>query len=176
MKFLSTATTFLVCFAPLTVSGRSIGLFGSSQAPIQVEEAISVPGDNPLDFCNDPAGDLVKIESVDLAPNPPLPGKTLTIKATGTFRETIEEGAYVLLQVKYGLITLIKQQADLCEQIVNVDLKCPLEKGEMSFTKNVDLPAHIPPGKYSVHADVFTKDDKRITCLDANNIEFKIGG
>lgn len=175
MKLLSTATTLLVCFAPLTVSGRSIALFGSSQAPIQVDSALSVPGDNPLDYCNDPSDYLVQIESVDLAPNPPLPGKTLTIKAKGTFQEKIEQGAYVLLQVKYGLITLIKQQADLCEQIVNVDLKCPLEEGEMSFTKDVDLPAHIPPGKYSVHADVFTKDDKRITCLDANNIEFKIG-
>ena len=73
MKLLSTATTLLVCFAPLTVSGRSIALFGSSQAPIQVDSALSVPGDNPLDYCNDPSDYLVQIESVDLAPNPPLP-------------------------------------------------------------------------------------------------------
>ncbi|PLB47954.1 ML domain protein [Aspergillus steynii IBT 23096] len=175
MKLLSSAATLLVCFAPLTVSGRSIALFGSSQAPIQVDTSKSVPGDNPLEFCNDPSGDLIEIESVDLAPNPPLPGKTLTIKAKGNIHKKIEQGAYVLLQVKYGLITLIKQQADLCEQIVNVDLKCPLEEGEMSLVKQVELPSHIPPGKYSVHADVFTKDEERITCLDATNIEFKLG-
>lgn len=101
------------------------------------------------------------------------------------------------LEVKYGLITLVRQTADLCEQIVNVDLECPLEKGEMTLTKQVELPRQIPPvrdslwyttidveinqvminqqGKYTVHADVYTKDDKHVTCLQARNIEFKAG-
>ncbi|KAA8650640.1 hypothetical protein EYZ11_002801 [Aspergillus tanneri] len=175
MKLLSTTATLLVCLAPLSASARSIALFGSSQVPIQLDDATLVPGDNPLEYCTDPASDVIQIESVDLSPNPPLPGQTLIIKAKGTLQKKIEKGAYVLLQVKYGLITLIKQQADLCDQIVNVDLKCPLEEGDMSLTKKVDLPRQIPPGKYSVHADVFTKDDERITCLEAKNIEFKMG-
>ncbi|GAA5231517.1 hypothetical protein GCM10025794_29920 [Massilia kyonggiensis] len=72
-------------------------------------------------------------------------GQTLSINASGNLKERVEEGAYVALEVKYGLITLIKQTADLCEQIKNVDLECPLEKGEMTLTKQVDLPSHIPP-------------------------------
>ena len=47
--------------------------------------------------------------------------------------------------VKYGFITLIRQTADLCDQLGNVDLKCPLEKGDMILTKKVDLPKQIPP-------------------------------
>ncbi|KAL4897921.1 ML domain-containing protein [Aspergillus ambiguus] len=172
MKFLSAAATFLVCIAPISATARSLDFFGSSQAPIHAGGK-HVEGDNPLEYCVDPATDILQIKSVDLTPNPPLPGQSLTIKASGTLRETIDEGAYVLVEVKYGLITLLKQKADLCEQIANVDLKCPLEKGDMTLTKRVDLPAHIPPGKYSVHADVFSKDDARITCLDAHNIEFK---
>ncbi|PVH93619.1 hypothetical protein DM02DRAFT_619157 [Periconia macrospinosa] len=69
------------------------------------------------------------------------------------------------LQVKYGLITLINQDADLCETIGKADLTCPLEKGEMSLTKDVDLPQQIPPGTYTVLADVFDQDGKKITCL-----------
>lgn len=68
-------------------------------------------------------------------------------------KEKVEEGAIVLLEVKYGLITLIKQEADLCEQITNVDLKCPLEKGDMVLEKNVDLPSHIPPVCCDVSSD-----------------------
>lgn len=123
-------------------------------------------------------------------------GKTLTIEAKGVLRERIEKGAKVLLVVKYGLITLIRQTADLCDQLVNVDMKCPLEKGDMILTKKVDLPKQIPPvccnrlrirssgsklihpclqGKYSVHADVLTEDGKTITCLEGVNIEFKAG-
>lgn len=49
------------------------------------------------------------------------------------------------LQVKYGLIRIINQEADLCDNIKNVDLECPLKKGDMTLTKDVDLPKEIPP-------------------------------
>ena len=71
-------------------------------------------------------------------------GKTLTIKAHGNFTESVEKGAYMKLQVKYGLITLINQTADLCEQMSNVDEECPLN-GEKTITKDVDLPGTVPP-------------------------------
>ena len=72
-------------------------------------------------------------------------GKELVIKAVGTVKETIEEGAYIELTVKYGLIRLISTKADLCEQIKNVDLECPIEKGILSIVKTVELPEQIPP-------------------------------
>ncbi|KAF2475885.1 uncharacterized protein BDR25DRAFT_253502 [Lindgomyces ingoldianus] len=135
---------------------------------ITINEEYKVPGDNPLYFCQDPADDILKIEKVDLDPNPPEAGKTLTIKASGDFKEAVEQGAKVHLQVKYGLITLINQESDLCDVIDNVDLACPLDKGEMTLTKDVSLPKEIPPGKYTVLADVYTKDEDKITCLTAS--------
>ncbi len=51
----------------------------------------------------------------------------------------------MLLQVKYGLIRLINQEADLCEQIKSVGLECPLKKGQTNFTKDVEIPKEIPP-------------------------------
>jgi ML domain len=59
--------------------------------------------------------------------------------------EDIEKDAYVILQVKYGLIRLVNTQADLCEQVSNVDLECPIKKGKTTITKDVDLPKEIPP-------------------------------
>jgi hypothetical protein len=72
-------------------------------------------------------------------------GSALTIKASGDLKEKVEEGAKVHIQVKYGLITLINQENDLCDAVTKVDLKCPLEKGNMTLTKDVDLPQQIPP-------------------------------
>jgi hypothetical protein len=66
--------------------------------------------------------------------------------------EEVGEGAYVVLQVKYGLIRLVSTKADLCEQVANVDMKCPLEKGKTTITKSVELPKEIPP-VYSAHPD-----------------------
>lgn len=49
-------------------------------------------------------------------------GDKLTIKANGTAHEDIEAGATVFLQVKYGLITLLKKEADLCDNLPKVCL------------------------------------------------------
>lgn len=71
-------------------------------------------------------------------------GEDLIIQASGTLAEAVEEGAYVALQVKYGLIRLISTKADLCEQVANVDMECPIKKGDITITKTVELPKEIP--------------------------------
>lgn len=50
-----------------------------------------------------------------------------------------------MLQVKYGLIRLVNTETDLCEQVSNVDLACPIKKGTRNITKDVQLPREIPP-------------------------------
>ncbi|GJC78054.1 phosphatidylglycerol/phosphatidylinositol transfer protein [Colletotrichum liriopes] len=164
MRFATAVIAFLS--AGLAPVGASV-LVQRDQSVI-VNDDLKVPGDSPLELCpKSHDDDIVKIDSVDLAPNPPQAGKELVIKASGTVKQPIEKGAYVLLQVKYGLIRLISTKADLCEQIENVDLECPIEKGTLSITKSVELPAEIPSGKYTVFADVYTADDVPITCLTA---------
>jgi hypothetical protein len=73
----------------------------------------------------------------------------LIISATGTLLDRVEKGATVNLEVKWGLITLIKQTVDLCDELENVDLSCPLEKGKMVLKKEVELPKQIPPVRAS---------------------------
>ncbi|KAL2217877.1 Phosphatidylglycerol/phosphatidylinositol transfer protein [Thermoascus aurantiacus ATCC 26904] len=173
MKLSSAVSACLLLLAPLQIAARSLSFFEFEQSSLKTGDGgLKVNGSNPLTYCSDPSQNILQIDSVDLSPNPPVAGKTLTIHATGTFRETVDKGAKVLLQVRYGLIRLINQEADLCDQIENVDLQCPLEKGEMTLTKQFDLPKEIPPGKYFVTADVYTKDNRKVTCLEANNIAF----
>lgn len=83
-------------------------------------------------------------------------GQTLTIDAKGTVQQEIQKGATVLIEVKYGLITLLKQSVDLCDQIENVDLQCPVKEGDLAITKQVDLPKQIPP-----------------VCDTSNSVEYK---
>lgn len=151
------------------VAHAGFGLsFGGGEAVIK--EDLKIPGDSPLQLCDKSHDeDILAIKSVDLAPNPPqacvLPatffmltyragpaancsyassGQELVIKASGIVSEPVEEGAYVALQVKYGLIRLISTKADLCEQVKNVDMECPIEAGPLTITKSVDLPKEIP--------------------------------
>jgi ML domain len=105
--------------------------------------------------------------SLYLISNMSFRGAALNITASGVFSKDVEPGAKVALTVKYGLITLIHQTADLCDQIGNVDLKCPLKKGEMSMNHEVKIPSEVPMGKYTVMADAVTKDGEKITCLES---------
>ncbi|KAL7627571.1 Phosphatidylglycerol/phosphatidylinositol transfer protein [Parahypoxylon ruwenzoriense] len=162
------------CVAALSASFVSAGSWFGGPQDVIANDVQKVPGDSPLEFCDsDHTDDIVKIKSVDLLPNPPESGAELVIHATGTVYEPIKEGAYVNLVVKYGLIRLISTKADLCEQIKNVDLECPIEKGVLSITKSVEIPREVPPGTYNVFAEVFNADDKPITCLQAT---VKFGG
>ncbi|RMZ86439.1 hypothetical protein DV736_g6332, partial [Chaetothyriales sp. CBS 134916] len=168
------AALLALCTATL-VSSRS--LFGSSaqDALLDDKAALDVPGENPLQYCADPKDYILDIDYVDLSPNPPKPGDKLTIKAHGTFAKDIEPGAKVFLQVKYGLITLIKQEADLCDNIGRIDLSCPLKEGPLLITREVDIPRQVPPGKYTVHADVNTVDKEEVTCLETTKDLVGIG-
>ena len=87
--------------------------------------------------------------------------------AKGKLKKDVDQGAKVHLQVRYGLITLIRQEADLCDQVKNVDLNCPIKAGETTITKQVQLPKEIPPGTYTVLANASSVDNETITCLQA---------
>lgn len=168
MKLLS---ALLFSLAPLQIWAASLPLFG--QSPIKsLGDTFTVPGENPLEFCADPADDILEIVGVDLAPNPPVPDAVLTIEAEGIFHEPVERGAKIHLQVKYGLIRLLNIEADLCDEIeANTDLTCPLQ-GHLNFTKEVKIPKEVPAGKYAVLADVYTENKDRVTCLQAHDIQF----
>jgi len=148
----------------------SLSAAAALQSPIDVSPLAGttgpeVPGENPLKFCSNPVKDLIKIDSVDLIPNPPLPGQTLSISASGVVKKRIEEGSYIVLFVKYGYIKLINQELDLCENVHEVGLECPIKPGRLLLQKEVELPKAIPPGKYTVVANVFNQDDEQVTCL-----------
>lgn len=75
----------------------------------------------------------------------PHSGKSLNITATGLLSERVEKGAKAHLSVKYGLIKILTQEVDLCEQSKEVDEECPIQKGDLTLSKKVELPVEIPP-------------------------------
>ena len=91
----------------------------------------------------------------------------MTISANGTLSKDIEEGAKVFLNVKYGLVTLIRQEADLCDQVGNVNLSCPLKKGDLTLRRKVAILKEVPKGKYTVSANVTSVDHEIVTCMQS---------
>jgi hypothetical protein len=70
MKVLTLATSTL--FATSVSAG--IGFFGGKSIDVAPwDDSLDVPGENPLQHCQDPKDDILDLKQVDLDPNPPLP-------------------------------------------------------------------------------------------------------
>lgn len=62
-------TTFIPLLLSTFATYSSASLFGGSQHVL--EDKSSVPGDNPMVFCQDTSDYILTIDCVDLSPNPP---------------------------------------------------------------------------------------------------------
>ena len=67
------STILLAIVSPMVASANLLGGVGGFISPQQevINQDLSVPGSNPLYFCADPADNLLTIDNVELAPNPP---------------------------------------------------------------------------------------------------------
>jgi len=66
MKFFSVITGALLASS---AAALSIGTTKNVQSALA--DDLSVPGDNPLNYCAKPEDNILEIETVDLSPNPP---------------------------------------------------------------------------------------------------------
>ncbi|BEJ12693.1 hypothetical protein CspHIS471_0211530 [Cutaneotrichosporon sp. HIS471] len=112
--------------------------------------------------------DPIQIDSIELSPDPPKPGKELEVKVKAKAVERIEDGAYADVTVKLGLIKLIQKRYDLCEEArnANATIQCPVYQGDYTVVQKVDLPKEIPRAKYIVNIRAYTLDDDDLACLD----------
>jgi len=72
-------------------------------------------------------------------------GQTLNISAVAILKDDIEKGAKADVIAKYGLITMYKTSADICDNVNQIDLECPVNRGKLFITKSVDIPSQVPP-------------------------------
>lgn len=155
---------------PMTITINDISSVSESSAFEQLVNLPGekpIPGDSPVAQCDIFEPQLLTIDRVSISPNPPEKGANLSFSATGSLAKSITDGAYVVVNVRYGYIKLLEKTFDLCEELVNVDMTCPVSKGAQLISKTVEIPAEVPPGKYTVYARAFTEDDVYISCLTA---------
>ncbi|RDB29487.1 Phosphatidylglycerol/phosphatidylinositol transfer protein [Hypsizygus marmoreus] len=112
--------------------------------------------------------DIVQIETIEVYPDPPQPGKDLTVKVKGLVNEVIEEGAYADVTVKLGLVKLLQKRFDVCEEArnANATVQCPADPGAYVIEQTVALPKEIPRAKFIVSVRGYTVEDEDMLCLD----------
>ncbi|KAF9025654.1 hypothetical protein BDZ89DRAFT_1016714 [Hymenopellis radicata] len=116
--------------------------------------------------CGDPRN-AVKFKSVEIFPDPPIPGKRLTVKVAVDISNIIEEEATGVLTVKLEGHTVIENPFEICKEARNTDLtaECPIKPGKYTVKRTVTLPNDIPTGKYTITVVGYTKDGEDLMCL-----------
>jgi len=110
----------------------------------------------------------IQIDSIELSPDPPVPGQELTVTVKALVTDVIEEGASADVTVKLGLIKLLQKSFDICQEArnANATVSCPVEPGPYEVVQSVQLPAEIPKAKFVVLVRGFTVAEEDMLCLD----------
>ncbi|KAI0704955.1 ML domain-containing protein [Cytidiella melzeri] len=147
----------------------------SAASPYEQQDSIQTTLSDKWSWedCGNPS-DPVHIKSIDISPDPPLPGANLTVKVVGEASTTVEDGAYADVMVKVGLVKILQKEFDLCEEARNAeaDIQCPIEKGTHEVTHTVELPKEIPPAPFLVNIRGYTVEDEPMVCLNIK-IDFR---
>ncbi|KAL0951083.1 hypothetical protein HGRIS_007821 [Hohenbuehelia grisea] len=178
MTRLSLVALFLATFLCI-VAAKPL----TEQVPMQSDGPVKTMDSWEWENCGSEE-DGIQIESIDVSPDPPKPGKDLTVKVKAVALERVVEGAYADVTVKLGLIKLLQKQFDLCEEAekANATVQCPVEKGSYDVTQTVALPKEIPQGpalffmphsmlftlflaKFVVLANGYSADDEDLFCV-----------
>ncbi|KAJ9100462.1 Phosphatidylglycerol/phosphatidylinositol transfer protein [Naganishia friedmannii] len=114
------------------------------------------------------ATDAVQIKEINVNPDPPAPGKNLTVNVKAEVLKTIDEGAWAHVVVKLGLIKLLQKDFDICEvaRDNNATVQCPILPGSYDITQTVQLPREIPRAKFAVNVQAYDKDDEDLACVN----------
>ncbi|TYH66577.1 hypothetical protein ES332_D06G133600v1, partial [Gossypium tomentosum] len=106
---------------------------------------------------------VVKVDGVDISPNPVISGKpaTFTISAS-----TAITGGKAVIEVYFFGFHIHQETHDLCEET-----SCPITVGNFVLSHNQVLPGFTPPGFYELKMTLSGAGIKQFSCI---SFDFKI--
>ncbi|KAJ2888557.1 hypothetical protein GGI21_005008 [Coemansia aciculifera] len=105
--------------------------------------------------------DLLDIKYADIEPEQPKRGTPVHINALAYVKGRIDS-ATANIKVKWGFVTLLNRNYDLCEELKNnLNKTCPVEEGPIELSIDVDVPRYVPPGWFHLEATAWRDSDEK---------------
>ncbi|KAL6966701.1 hypothetical protein U1Q18_032491 [Sarracenia purpurea var. burkii] len=115
-----------------------------------------------IKYCNKKANYVVKVDDVDISPDPVVTGEptTFTIKALTNQALT---GGKMVLDVSYFGIKVHSESHSICEKT-----SCPISSGKFVLSHTQTLPEITPPGSYTLKMKMEDEKGRELTCASFN--------
>ncbi|KAJ2779411.1 hypothetical protein H4R18_004031 [Coemansia javaensis] len=136
--------------------GIDVGLGSVARAPLGKNRTLN-------DIIRDVSeeSDLLDIRYVKLDPEQPKRSTKVHVNALAYVKEHIDS-ATANIKVKYGFITLLNRNYDLCKELqTNLNKTCPVDAGPIEVSVDVDIPGFIPPGWFHLDATAWRDSDEK---------------
>ncbi|KAL1757583.1 hypothetical protein FB107DRAFT_272775 [Schizophyllum commune] len=152
----------------LALVAGSLALMGAAsyinaeQVRIQAGD-VPLRADGPIVIVVRDQTSTVQLNSIEITPDPPIPGQQLTMTLKADVQETIQEGAYADVAVKVGFIKLLQKRFDISAMQTR-PYSAPSEKGEHTVVQTVQLPREIPPAMFKIDVLAWTHEDENMAC------------
>ncbi|XP_059625058.1 uncharacterized protein LOC132268254 [Cornus florida] len=117
-------------------------------------------------YCDKKGNYVVKVDGVDIAPDPVETGKPATFTISASAGKPIS-GGKLALQVSYFGVRVHTETHNLCEET-----SCPISGGKFVLSHTQTLPGFTPPGSYTLKMTMEDEHKRQLTCISFN---FNIG-
>lgn len=100
-----------------------------------------------------------RVESVDVTPQPLVPGKKVSISVKGTLDERLTAGTYAA-EVRYMGVSVLQRSGPLGELIT-----LPAGPGPATMGTSLKVPREAPEGSYELTVSAVDQQAATLTCL-----------
>ncbi|KAK9279008.1 hypothetical protein L1049_012683 [Liquidambar formosana] len=131
-------------------------------------------------YCDKKGNYAVKVQGIEISPDPVVTGKPATFNISASTGETIS-GGKLIIEVSYFGVRVHTENHDLCEES-----SCPISVGNFVLSHAQTLPGFTPPvfhmtdstsfiqGKYTLKMKMEDENGHQLTCITFNfNIGFR---
>ncbi|XWS59359.1 hypothetical protein CRYUN_Cryun08bG0114700 [Craigia yunnanensis] len=119
-----------------------------------------------VNYCDKKAEYDVKVQGVEISPNPIARGKPATFSISATTGAAIAGGKLVI-EVSYFGWHIHSETHNLCDET-----SCPVSTGDFVVSHSQVLPGYTPPGSYSLKMRMYDANKHELTCI---GFDFYIG-
>ncbi|XP_078430805.1 immunoglobulin E-set superfamily protein [Wolffia australiana] len=120
---------------------------------------LGVASATSVHYCDKHANYAVKVNGVDISPNPVVSGRTAKFGISAVTESPVEGGKLVI-DVKYFGFHVHQETRDLCEET-----SCPVAVGDFVIAHEQVLPFYTPPGSYTLTLKLLSANGSQLTCV-----------